>query len=161
MQNCINAPTGGCSTTSASLTSHLVLKTGSRELYVFMAQEHGQLLAGYWYRRAGRPDHRRSTTNCWLLVSPGWSPGPPHEHGQLLAGYLYHRVDGQLLIGYWFVSLPIHWIMMPHGHFLLQSCPSKSAPRGHFLLQSCPSVSAPRLGSALYIPTCAKKVRKR
>ena len=41
----------------------------------------------------------------------------------------------------------------PRGHFLLQSCPSKSAPRGHFLLQSCPSKSAPRLGSALYIQT--------
>ena len=50
----------------------LVLKTGSRELYVFMAQEHGQLLAGYWYcwlvtGTAGwSPDHRWSTANCWL-----------------------------------------------------------------------------------------------
>ena len=45
----------------------LVLKTGSRELYVFMAQEHGQLLAGYWYRRlvAGPP---REQANCWLLT---------------------------------------------------------------------------------------------
>ena len=56
----------------------LVLKTGKGELYVFMDQEHGQLLAGYWYRLAAYWYRR--------LVA-----GPPQEHDQLLAAYWYHR----------------------------------------------------------------------